>query len=72
MVYVVLIVALLIGAPIAISIIAALLTFMSMNDAPYAIRIVATEMYKSLNSYPLLAIAALLRLIERAAELKEA
>lgn len=56
MVYVVLIVALLIGAPIAISIIAALLTFMSMNDAPYAIRIVATEMYKSLNSYPLLAI----------------
>ncbi len=56
MVYAILIVTLLIGAPIAIAIIASLLSFMALNDAPYATRIVATEMFKGLNSFPLLAI----------------
>ncbi len=56
MVYAILIVTLLICAPIAIAIIASLLSFMALNDAPYATRIVATEMFKGLNSFPLLAI----------------
>lgn len=47
---------LLAGLPVAIVIIAALLVFMSTNAAPYDIRIVATEMFRSLNSFPLLAI----------------
>ncbi|PLX38251.1 MAG: C4-dicarboxylate ABC transporter permease [Hyphomicrobiales bacterium] len=56
MVYAVLLVALAIGVPIAFAIIAALFAFMAANDAPYALRIVATEMFKGLNSFPLLAI----------------
>lgn len=56
MVFVVLIIALLAGVPIAFAIIAALSFFMSIGEAPYALRIVATEMFKGLNSYPLLAI----------------
>ncbi|WP_420005685.1 TRAP transporter large permease [Arenibacterium sp. LLYu02] len=56
MVYVILITGLLIGAPIAIAIIAALLVFMATGEAPYTLRIVASEMFRSLNSFPLLAI----------------
>ncbi|WP_455374108.1 TRAP transporter large permease [Limibacillus halophilus] len=56
MVYLILIVALVLGVPIAFSILAALSYFMAAGDAPYNIRIVATEMFKGLNSYPLLAI----------------
>ena len=56
MVYAILITCLVVGAPIFIAIVAALLSFMAMNDAPYTIRIVATEVFRSLNSFPLLAI----------------
>jgi len=56
MVYAVLIAALVAGAPIAIAIVAALLVFMGLGDPPYSVRLVATEMFKGLNSYPLLAI----------------
>lgn len=56
MIYAILIFGLVIGAPIAIAILATLLGFMAMNDAPYTIRIVATEVFRSLNSFPLLAI----------------
>ncbi|MDE4176288.1 TRAP transporter large permease [Phaeobacter sp. PT47_59] len=56
MVYAILITCLVVGAPIFIAIVAALLSFMAMNDAPYTIRIVATEIFRSLNSFPLLAI----------------
>ncbi len=47
---------LLLGMPIAFAIIAALLWFMATGDAPYHIRLVATQMFKGLNSFPLLAI----------------
>ncbi len=56
MVYFVLIAGLLIGAPIAIAIISALLVFMATGEAPYTLRIVASEMFRSMNSFPLLAI----------------
>lgn len=56
MVYAILVIGLLIGVPIAIAIVTALLAFMAMNDAPYALRIVATEMFRGMNSFPLLAI----------------
>nr|WP_319248516.1 TRAP transporter large permease [uncultured Celeribacter sp.] len=56
MIYAVLILALIAGVPIAVSILAALFSFMATQDNPYVMRIVATEMYKSLNSFPLLAI----------------
>ncbi|APZ53211.1 TRAP transporter large permease [Salipiger abyssi] len=56
MVYAILIVGLLAGVPIAISIVAALLVFMGLGDLPYTLRIVPTEMFKGLNSFPLLAI----------------
>lgn len=56
MIFVVLIVGLLAGVPIAFAIVAALLSFMATHDAPYALRIVATQMYKGLDSFPLLAI----------------
>ncbi|WP_068110860.1 TRAP transporter large permease [Tropicimonas marinistellae] len=56
MIYAILIIGLLIGLPIAIAIIATLLVFMATGEAPYTIRIVATEMFRSLNSFPLLAI----------------
>ena len=56
MVYVILIGGLIAGVPIAFAIFAALLSFMALNDAPYTLRIVATEMYRSMNSFPLLAI----------------
>ncbi|MDX1742304.1 MAG: TRAP transporter large permease subunit, partial [Ruegeria sp.] len=56
MVYLILIVGLLAGVPIAYAIVAALMFFMATGEAPYALRIVATEMFKGLNSFPLLAI----------------
>ena len=56
MIYAVLILALIAGVPIAFSILAALFSFMATQDNPYVMRIVATEMFKSLNSFPLLAI----------------
>ena len=54
--FAILIVCLLVGVPVAFAIIAALLWFMATGDLPYHIRIVATEMFRGLNSFPLLAI----------------
>lgn len=56
MVYAILLLALLIGVPIAFSILAALFYFMAVGDFPYSVRIVATQMFGGLQSYPLLAI----------------
>ncbi|PTB00472.1 MULTISPECIES: TRAP transporter large permease [unclassified Sulfitobacter] len=56
MVYIILIAGLLIGVPIAFAILASLSYFMAVGEAPYTLRIVATELFNGLNSYPLLAI----------------
>lgn len=56
MVYAILIIALIIGVPIAFSILAALFYFMAVGDFPYSIRLVATQMFGGMQSYPLLAI----------------
>ena len=56
MVFVVLALSIVIGIPIAFAIMAALFYFMATGDLPYHVRIVATEMFKGVNSYPLLAI----------------
>lgn len=56
MVYIILIAGLLIGVPIAFAILASLSYFMAVGEAPYALRILATELFNGLNSYPLLAI----------------
>lgn len=56
MIFVLLVVTLLAGVPIALAIIATLSVFMLTGEAPYTLRIVATEVFKGLNSYPLLAI----------------
>ena len=56
MVYVILVAGLVFGVPIAVAIMAALLYFMAVGELPYHIRIVASEMFKGMNSYPLLAI----------------
>lgn len=56
MVYAILLVFLIIGVPIAFSIVAALLYFMAAGEFPYHLRIVATQMYGGIKSYPLLAI----------------
>lgn len=56
MVYVILLVTLFIGVPIAFSILAALFFFMATGEFPYNIRLVATQMFGGINSYPLLAI----------------
>ena len=56
MVYVVLVAGLVAGVPIAIAIIAALLVFMGLGEAPYSLRLVPTEMIKGLNSFQQLAI----------------
>lgn len=56
MVYAILLIFLLIGVPIAFSIIASLLYFMANGDFPYHLRIVATQMFGGMKSYPLLAI----------------
>lgn len=56
MVYAVLIICLVIGVPVAFSITAALIYFMAVGEFPYHLRIVATQMFGGLQSYPLLAI----------------
>ena len=56
MVYLILGAALLIGVPIAFSILAALFYFMAVGEFPYNVRLVATQMFGGLQSYPLLAI----------------
>lgn len=44
------------GLPIALAILASLLYFMAVGEFPYHIRIVATQFYSGMASYPLLAI----------------
>ncbi|MFV0438543.1 MAG: TRAP transporter large permease [Desulfopila sp.] len=56
MIYVILLVCLFIGVPIAFAIVAALLYFMAVGEFPYTVRIVATQMFGGMKSYPLLAI----------------
>ncbi len=58
MVYLILIIGLVIGLPIAFAIVAALLLlyFMAVGDFPYHVRLVSTQMFRGLNSFPLLAI----------------
>jgi tripartite ATP-independent transporter DctM subunit len=56
MVYAILLICLIIGVPVAFSIVAALLYFMMVGEFPYHIRIVATQMFGGMRSYPLLAI----------------
>jgi tripartite ATP-independent transporter DctM subunit len=56
MVYTILVVCLIIGVPVAFSIVAALMYFMAVGEFPYHLRIVATQMFGGLQSYPLLAI----------------
>ena len=56
MVYAILIICLMIGVPVAFSIVAALLYFMAVGEFPYHFRIVATQMFGGMRSYPLLAI----------------
>ncbi|ETW14783.1 TRAP dicarboxylate transporter subunit DctM [Roseivivax marinus] len=56
MTWIILLAGLVAGVPIAIAIIAALAFFMATGEAPYALRLVANEMFKGLNSFPLLAI----------------
>ncbi len=56
MVYAILLICLLIGVPIAFSIVSALLYFMAAGEFPYHLRIVATQMFGGMKSYPLLAI----------------
>ena len=56
MVYIILLGCLLIGVPIAFAIVASLLYFMAVGDFPYNLRIVATQMFGGMKSYPLLAI----------------
>ncbi|MCF8481825.1 MAG: TRAP transporter large permease [Rhodospirillum sp.] len=46
----------LLGMPLAFAILAGMALFMGTGDFPYHLRIVATETFKGLNSYPLLAI----------------
>lgn len=47
---------LLLGVPIAFAIIAALLYFMAVGEFPYNLRLVATQIFGGMQSYPLLAI----------------
>ena len=56
MTYAILIGGIFIGLPIAFAIIAALLYFMAVGEFPYHLRIVATQMFGGMASYPLLAI----------------
>lgn len=56
MVYVILLVSLAIGMPVAFAIIAALFYFMAVGELPYRLAIVATEMFSGINSFALLAI----------------
>jgi TRAP-type transport system large permease protein len=52
----ILLILLLLGVPIAFSIVAALLYFMAVGEFPYNLRLVATQMFGGMQSYPLLAI----------------
>lgn len=56
MVYAILFLCLLIGVPVAFSIVAALMYFMAVGEFPYHVRIVTTQMFGGMRSYPLLAI----------------
>lgn len=56
MTYAILLGAIFIGLPIAFAIVAALLYFMAVGEFPYHLRIVATQMFGGMASYPLLAI----------------
>ena len=56
MVYLILLVGLVIGLPVAFAILAALFYFMAVGEFPYTLRIVATQMYGGMKSFPLLAI----------------
>jgi len=56
MTYIILLTGLVIGLPVAFSILAALFYFMAVGDFPYTLRIVATQMYGGMKSFPLLAI----------------
>ena len=56
MVYGLLLACLIAGVPVAFSILAALFYFMAVGDFPYNIRLVATQVYGGMKSYPLLAI----------------
>ncbi|WP_417669176.1 TRAP transporter large permease [Roseibium sp.] len=56
MIYALFLVCLVAGVPIAVAIVATLLVFMGFGEAPYSLRLVATEMFKGMNSFPLLAI----------------
>ncbi len=56
MVYAILFICLIIGVPIAFSIVAALMYFMAVGEFPYNLRIVAIQMFGGIRSYPLLAI----------------
>ena len=56
MVYAILFICLIIGVPVAFSIVAALMYFMAVGEFPYHLRIVATQMFGGMRSYPLLAI----------------
>jgi tripartite ATP-independent transporter DctM subunit len=56
MVYLILLLGLVIGLPVAFAILAALFYFMAVGEFPYALRIVATQMYGGMKSFPLLAI----------------
>jgi len=55
-VYLILIIALVIGLPIAFSIVGALIYFMAVGDFPYHLRLVSTQMFAGISSFPLLAI----------------
>jgi len=55
-VYIILLAGLIVGLPVAFAILAALFYFMAVGDFPYALRLVATQMYGGMKSFPLLAI----------------
>ncbi|MCB1760601.1 MAG: TRAP transporter large permease [Gammaproteobacteria bacterium] len=52
----ILLIGLVVGVPVAFAILAALFYFMAVGDFPYHLRLVATQMFGGINSYPLLAI----------------
>ncbi|MDI5890343.1 TRAP transporter large permease [Halomonas rhizosphaerae] len=56
MVYLILLVGLAIGVPVAFAIVAALLYFMAVGEFPYQLAAVATQMFSGINSFALLAI----------------
>ena len=53
---IILVAGLLTGLPIAFAILAALFFYMGLGEPPFSIRLVATETFRGLNSFPLLAI----------------